>query len=104
QYYFSFWYPKLAHLVVHRIRELRIPEAKIVLVSDGFHREHVARRVLQARPDHDRVDREDHDEDRRDDGPPELEHGIVVHLHADRVGRVRLLAPEHDRKVDDVAG
>jgi hypothetical protein len=81
----------------------RIAELKSELVPDRLDREHVAGLVLESGPHAHREDREDQDEDRRDDGPPELEHGCVVDLHADVAGGRVLGPPEDDREVDDVA-
>lgn len=89
-------------LVGDRIRQLRIAELESELVADGLDGQHVALRVLQIGPDLGRVDREDDHQDRRDRGPPELEHRRVVDLDADRVGRRVLRPGEHDAEVDRV--
>src|SRR5579875_2081398 len=80
-----------------------ITELKAELVADRLHRQHAALRVLQTAPNLDAEDRDDDDQDRRKERPPEFEFGVAMNLDADRVGRHPFPIAERDGEVDRVS-
>ncbi len=88
----------------HRRLQPRVAELEIELMADDFHRQGGRFGAeIDLVPDVDAERREENQQQRREDRPPQLELRRVVDLDADRVRRVGRASAEGDREIDDVA-